>query len=259
MTRGTTVTFNFVDRSTSKWPCTTRSVKQAKQGGDIGHASVLKGVASCITICYMGLRTFRKWGLPFPPLHIETVLTPLFAFVSLEMRKRAGACQFSKWRRNAYTNIFELTKPPTESNIQRGTLKRGKEIYRIHPSKGNFLFRCGIYRIKCFRKKNSHSDNRKEEIFTLFLAPQFQCFLRYTRCINLYSLTPSKGDFPGNSGVTLNLSRIVFPFKKLIHRIYQEYNLVPLQLNFHKKKLCDFPILSVSIINCIKENPKYSR
>lgn len=242
MTRGTTVTFNFVDRSTSKWPCTTRSVKQAKQGGDIGHASVLKGVASCITICYMGLRTFRKWGLPFPPLHIETVLTPLFAFVSLEMRKRAGACQFSKWRRNAYTNIFELTKPPTESNIQRGTLKRGKEIYRIHPSKGNFLFRCGIYRIKCFRKENSHSDNREEEIFTLFLAPQFQCFLLYTRCINLCSLTPSKGDFPGNSDVTLNLSRIVFPFKKLIHRIYQ-----------------DFPILSVPIINCIKENPKYSK
>lgn len=161
------------------------------------------------------------------------------------------------------TRIFELTKPPTEKNIQRGTLKRGKEIYRIHPSKGNFLFRCGIYRINCFRKTNSHSDNREEEIFTLFLAPQFQCFLRYTRCINLYSLTLSKEDFPGNGGVTLNVSRIVFPFKKLIHRIYQEYNLVGRIIHststFHKKKLCEFSILSVPIINCIKENSKYFR
>lgn len=128
MTRGTTVTFNFVDRSTSKWPCTTRSVKQAKQGGDIGHASVLKGVASCITICYMGLRTFRKWGLLFPLLHIETVLTPLFALVSLEMRKRAGACQFSKWRRNAYTNFRANKTTDWEEHPTRNIEKRERDL-----------------------------------------------------------------------------------------------------------------------------------
>lgn len=84
MTRATTVTFNFVERSTSKWPRAIRSVKQAKQGRDIGCASVLKGVASCITICYSAL-DLQEMRIAFPSLDIETALMLLFVLVCLEM------------------------------------------------------------------------------------------------------------------------------------------------------------------------------
>lgn len=113
MTRGTTVTFNFVERSTSKWPCATRSVKRAKQGRDIGCASVLKGVASCITICYSGLRTFRKWGLPFP-------------------HPRYWDCS----ERSRYSRSF-----PLHTRNGKRTARRGLPIFQMAPQRVRERFR----------------------------------------------------------------------------------------------------------------------
>lgn len=166
MTRGTTVTFNFVERSTSKWPRATRSVKQAKQGRDIGLASVLKGVASCITICYSAMDLpgnedrlpppiLRRFSPPRSPAWNENAPANF-------PNGAVPRTRFSRWNRRL--RIFE------EKRFER----RGRFLPRSSSRRRKWIS-CfgGIYRLK---KKNSCGTGREKRFSLHSRLRQFQSF-----------------------------------------------------------------------------------